>query len=882
VRIDRIWIDGFGRLRDFDSGSTGLERLVVAYGPNEAGKSTLFTFLTTALYGFLPAARERNPQVPWGADEAAGRIRLRLDGGGCAEIERRLRSQPTGRLTLDGTTTDLRNQALPWVEHVPRTVFRQVFAVTLGDLAGLDSETWARIQDKVVGTMGASDLRSARAVAEALEREAGETWRPNRRGNQRLRDLQADARALRARRGAAFERDATVRALVAEGEQLRERLQRAREQRQRDRLAVERAQSLVPIQRQSERIAALRRQGGDPAMLAGLPPDPPARLAELEVEGTRLRKRIEALDDVLSERRAVVAAFDEAARRLIAARADVSRLVARAVACAAERARAVELDTELGGLEQELDGLSASILDKPWREVPAADVDSLPIELLRDLAARARLTPSPPRRSAPPPTRPGPMAATLLVGLALLGWGGLQGNLFAAATGAGLAAVALTLLVAARRAARTRADAVAPAPPREVARGEVRSALEHLPIRSEQLDRPGEQLVGGLARLRQLLRDRAQRGRALEAAHGRVHEIDQEAARLVESLGLDVATNDLEHTAEMRAHRLDLEVRRAEGLQLAAAAAEREARRLAEERAGLEATLRALEPEQAALRAAGDALAPGDSGAGLREARARIVAHRRADDLREEFERAHPDLHDLGRREAGGAADDAQTLDHEQLATTRARIEALEEEIENLLKRSETLARDAAHLRELETVDAVDGELASSNEQSAHLERERDRKWVLAKLLREADRRFREEHQPDLLRRAGSYLRHLTGGRYERLVVDERDGADLFKVVGPGLPAPVALAPPVSTGTLEQAYLSLRLAIVDHLDQGAELLPLFIDEVFVNWDQERRARGLEVMARISEQRQVFVFTCHEGLAAELETRGARLLILGGA
>jgi uncharacterized protein YhaN len=103
----------------------------------------------------------------------------------------------------------------------------------------------------------------------------------------------------------------------------------------------------------------------------------------------------------------------------------------------------------------------------------------------------------------------------------------------------------------------------------------------------------------------------------------------------------------------------------------------------------------------------------------------------------------------------------------------------------------------------------------------------------------------------------------------------------LAKVL-PGLPAPVALAPPVSTGTLEQAYLSLRLAIVDHLDQGAELLPLFIDEVFVNWDQERRARGLEVMARISEQRQVFVFTCHEGLAAELETRGARLLILGGA
>jgi uncharacterized protein YhaN len=158
--------------------------------------------------------------------------------------------------------------------------------------------------------------------------------------------------------------------------------------------------------------------------------------------------------------------------------------------------------------------------------------------------------------------------------------------------------------------------------------------------------------------------------------------------------------------------------------------------------------------------------------------------------------------------------------------------------------------------------------------------RERDRKWVLAKLLREADRRFREEHQPDLLRRAGSYLRHLTEGRYERLVVDETHADHLFHLVGPGLPAPVPLAPPVSTGTLEQAYLSLRLAIVDHLDQGGERLPLFVDEILVNWDGERRARGIEVLAGVAGTRQVFVFTCHESVAAELHERGGRILELG--
>ena len=76
-----------------------------------------------------------------------------------------------------------------------------------------------------------------------------------------------------------------------------------------------------------------------------------------------------------------------------------------------------------------------------------------------------------------------------------------------------------------------------------------------------------------------------------------------------------------------------------------------------------------------------------------------------------------------------------------------------------------------------------------------------------------------------------------------RMLVDDAGSGSSFQIVGQALPAPIRLAHPVSTGTLEQAYLSLRLAIVDHLDRGGERLPLFVDEVFVNWDQERRARG---------------------------------------
>jgi uncharacterized protein YhaN len=886
VRIDRIQVEGFGRLRGFDTGPPGLPSLVVVTGPNEAGKSTLFAFLTTALYGFSPATRERNPHVPWDADEASGRIRVRLEGGGCAEVERRLRSQPTGRLTYDGSSSDLRNQALPWVEHVPRPVFEQVFALTLGDLAGLDAETWARIQDKVVGTMGAADLRSARAVAEVLEREAGEIWRPNRRGNQRLRDLQAASRALRGRRAAAYERDAKARALVEEEERLRARLEEAREQRHRNRVAIERAHSLLPIRKQRDRIEALRAQGGDRNALAALPLDPPARLAQLEAEQTRLQRRRGAVDAELSAREADIAAFDGRAEAVIAGRNDIIRLAARAATCAAERTRSAELESELRDIEGTLDEVANSLLQSSWRDVQQADVDAVPIELLRDRVAHARTAPFALPRDEPPSAPSAPTSLALMAGLALLTWGVVVGSLAATGAGAGLSAVALTLSVAGRlRRARRAAGPEAPdsRSQSDAARAEVRAMLSRLSVHAEHLERPSEALVGGLARLQALLGDRARRARSLEEALERVADVDAEAARLARALG-GIGSADAQAegvgAAEALAHVLDLELRRAERLQSAAEAAVRERSRLQVEREGLAEGIEAIEAEICLLCAAGALLVPGDPRAGLEAARARLVAHRRADELREELERAHPDLADLeAQLESTPTSAGAWALDDETLAVTRARLEGLEEEIEQLVKRAEALARDAAHLRELETVDAVDGEIASLEEQQARLELEHDRKWVLARLLREADRRFREEHQPDLLRRASSYLRHLTGGRYERLLIDEREEADLFQVVGPGLPAPVPLAPPVSTGTLEQAYLSLRLAIVDHLDQGGERLPLFVDEVFVNWDRARRSRGLEVLAAVASTRQVFVFTCHEGLAAELEARGARLLAL---
>jgi len=782
-------------------------------------------------------------------------------------VERKLRSQPTGRITVEGRVEDLRNQPLPWVEHVPRTVFRQVFALTLGDLAGLDGETWARIQDKVVGSMGASDLRSARAVADMLEREAGEIWRPNRRGNQRLREVQAEIRALRARRSAARDRDLEIRSLVGRRDRALELLGEVRERRQRDRISVERAQLLLPAKHQLERIAALREEGGARDELTGLPEDPAARLRELQEECSAVEGRLADIEAELAEQQATVADFDQGTERLLARGEDIARLSAAAAGCARDRVRSVELGAGVADLRARLDATAEHVLDVPWRDAPTEGLLSVSIDLLRDRISR-RSEAHEPEGSRPEGASRVPGVAALVVGVALLAWGLADGSAPAMALGAAAAAVGLTLLLVrpSRRSAARR--------PTEPSSPTVTDLLAGLPIAKAHLRAPGEALVAGLARVQELLREHELRERSLAGVRARVDQVDADARKLATELGVEPGGD-----AEAVARQLDRDLRRAERLEDAASVAERQSRRLARERDAAAAKLSTRAADLAALRRVGSELGGGDALRGLETARARLEAHRRADQLTEELERTHPSLDELEARITAAEAEGRPPSD-EEVARARARLEAHEEEIERLVKEAEALERDAAHLRELETVDAVDCEVASLQDIEARLTLDRDRKRVLAQLLREADRRFREEHQPDLVRRAGTYLEHLTGGRYERLVVDETAGGDLFRLVGPGLPAPVALAPPVSTGTLEQAYLSLRLAIVDHLDQGGERLPLFVDEVFVNWDRQRQLRGLEVLAGVAATRQVFVFTCHPGVADELEGRGGRVLRLG--
>ena len=140
--------------------------------------------------------------------------------------------------------------------------------------------------------------------------------------------------------------------------------------------------------------------------------------------------------------------------------------------------------------------------------------------------------------------------------------------------------------------------------------------------------------------------------------------------------------------------------------------------------------------------------------------------------------------------------------------------------------------------------------------------REYARDWSRLKLadalLSRAREKFQKERQPGVIQHAQTFFTSVTGERYRKLyapmegqtiIVEEENGA-------PKHPSEL------SRGTKEQLYLALRFGLIREFGEHAELLPVIVDEILVNFDPDRAKRAAEAFVELSQTNQVLVFTCH--------------------
>jgi len=127
---------------------------------------------------------------------------------------------------------------------------------------------------------------------------------------------------------------------------------------------------------------------------------------------------------------------------------------------------------------------------------------------------------------------------------------------------------------------------------------------------------------------------------------------------------------------------------------------------------------------------------------------------------------------------------------------------------------------------------------------------------TLEKARAELQRRF----APRITRRAQSLLSAMTGGRYKTLTM----GEDFSLRAGTAEEDTVYDAIWRSDGTMDQLYLSLRLAVAGELTPNA---PLILDDALVRFDDARLKAAVNLLREMSAEKQIICFTC-QGREAE--------------
>jgi len=208
----------------------------------------------------------------------------------------------------------------------------------------------------------------------------------------------------------------------------------------------------------------------------------------------------------------------------------------------------------------------------------------------------------------------------------------------------------------------------------------------------------------------------------------------------------------------------------------------------------------------------------------------------------------------------------AQDIDPDDLP---GRIEGLANQIEGMVDPeirllSETIGKEKNELARMDGTGRA-AELAEDSQQALAKIRRLIERYIRLKLstkiLREEIERYRAENQDPVLKIASAYFNDLTLGSFAglRTDIDEQGQPVLIGVRPNGAWLHVG---GMSSGTCDQLYLALRLATLEWRTQSSEPMPFIVDDILINFDDQRSKATLNALSNLAEKTQVILFTHH--------------------
>ncbi len=189
----------------------------------------------------------------------------------------------------------------------------------------------------------------------------------------------------------------------------------------------------------------------------------------------------------------------------------------------------------------------------------------------------------------------------------------------------------------------------------------------------------------------------------------------------------------------------------------------------------------------------------------------------------------------------------------------------------NLNKEFEKIQNDISHKKlelhsleldreniepKLENLSKVEEQLVNNKEKMSTLENLNASINLAKEVLEKSYEKMKNIVTPKFTKNLSKNISVITNGKYKNVRVHDELGLIVELEDGS-----YVQASKLSIGTIDQLYLSLRLSMVDELSN--EKMPIFLDESFAYFDNERLENILKYLSENFADRQIIIFTCTE-------------------
>lgn len=197
----------------------------------------------------------------------------------------------------------------------------------------------------------------------------------------------------------------------------------------------------------------------------------------------------------------------------------------------------------------------------------------------------------------------------------------------------------------------------------------------------------------------------------------------------------------------------------------------------------------------------------------------------------------------------------SEFLNLNNLENINYEIEKIQKEINDKKLRLHTLDLDKKNIEpNLDNLSKIEEDLVNNNEKKLTLQKLNMSMNLAKEVLNDSYEKMKSSVTPKFTENLSNNISGITEEKYSKVMFNENDG--LIVELENGDYVPVNR---FSIGTIDQLYLSLRLSMIDELSD--ETVPIFLDEAFAFYDDERLKNILKYLNVKFSNRQIIIFTC---------------------